>query len=45
MRDWWGNRPTPVKDWVSGITTPVGEWGSDQLNKIPGMKTFRGYLD
>ena len=37
VRDWWANRPQPIK--------ATREWGSNQLNRIPGMQAFRGYLD
>ena len=37
VRDWWADRPQPIK--------ATREWGSNQLNRIPGMQAFRGYLD
>ena len=37
VRDWMANRPRPVQ---AGM-----DWGSNQLNRIPGMQAFRGYLD
>ena len=36
-RDWWDQRPQPIKS--------SKDWLSTQSNKIPGVSSFRGYLD